>query len=161
MRVPSWARDWRTYAAVGGGGVALTLGWLVLRKERLSHLPIGPAAWRDPEPLPGPSDPSLPAPLYWFELSGSPVRLVFGTRYRGCVRVSAWNPLRGLATLDRVRDGVISAGFVDVQVYGGDPPAGWSPDVECYRYVEATWGQADRDYDRPDKLAVAWRLGTG
>jgi hypothetical protein len=151
VTLPAWVRDWRIVAAtVGGLGL---LSWLARRRSSPSSSPALDVPWPD-------APPGELVRWDWREIQGSPIRLVQWMRYRGCVRVSAWNVLRGLATIDRVREGVEAAGFADVFVSGGDPPAGWDPSVECFRYVEATWAAADRDYDRPDKLAVAWRLGT-
>ena len=93
----------------------------------------------------------------WLQLSGDPVMLEHGRRYRGCVRMGIFNPIRVLATIDRVRAGLEEKGFADVMVAKGDAPAGWPADVDCVLYVECTWSKPDEALDRPSVVDLdAW-----
>ncbi|MDB4884475.1 MAG: hypothetical protein JWL95_3241 [Gemmatimonadetes bacterium] len=137
------SRDWRVYA-VGG---AAALGVVAL----FVHI-SGPAAS-------GVAPPELPSfDGEWVEIpAADSVRLVKGTRYRACIRLGFLNPVRALATVDRIRTSLEGAGFTGVRVASGDTPPNWPAGVDCFRYVDATWSQADKDFDRPGAVELGWR----
>lgn len=97
--------------------------------------------------------PRAPSARGWVPITGDRVKLVHGTRYRGCVSVPFFIPnalVRGKLVPELQKNG-----FLDV-VVAEDRPASW-PDVSCDFFVEATWGGADRELERPSAVPLAWR----
>ena len=93
----------------------------------------------------------------WVEIVGGPILLEPGTVYRGCVKVSAWSVVtRALLTPARLKEGLEEEGFF-VNWCSSEQPADRMP-CECFRYVQVTYLGPRRWRDRPEALALAWRL---
>jgi hypothetical protein len=89
----------------------------------------------------------------WVQIDGSPVALVRGRRYRGCVQVPFVVPT-GMV-VDRLPAALAEKGFTDARISRGRP-GDW-PDVSCDIFVEATWGKPDEQLARPGAVSLAWR----
>lgn len=89
----------------------------------------------------------------WVQLDGSPVRLVKGKRYRGCVQVP-WIVPTGMV-VDKLPAGLTERGFTEIAV-SRSRPGDW-PSVSCDVFVEATWSKADSALERPGAVSLAWR----
>ncbi len=86
-------------------------------------------------------------------VEGTPVRLVQGRRYRGCVQVPFVVPTS--LVVGRLPGALAEKGFVDV-IVSRPRPSDW-PTVECDIHVEVTWGKPDESLDRPGAVSLAWR----
>jgi len=124
--------------AAGMGGVV----WVAIA----TRPGLGPATLFVPPPL-------ASSRVAWLLIDGSPVRLVKGRRYRGCVQVP-WVVPTGLV-VGKLPQGLADKGFTDVRV-SRPRPSDW-PDVSCDIHVEATWGKDDESMDRPGAVSLAWR----
>ncbi len=140
MSVGRWfAAQWPyLLAATAGGGVLLVA--IATRPK------VGPASLYVP---PGPTTEKIT----WVQIDGSPVRLVKGRRYRGCVQVP-WVVPTG-TVVSRLPDALAAKGFTDVRV-SRPRPSDW-PSVECDIHVEVTWGKADEELERPGAVSLAWK----
>lgn len=88
----------------------------------------------------------------WVQLDGSPVRLVQGRRYRGCVQVP-WIVPTG-SVVSRLPAALAEKGFSDIRV-SRPRPSDW-PNVECDIHVEVTWSKPAQALDRPGAVSLAW-----
>lgn len=142
MKVGAWlASNWLyLLGAAGLGGVAV-----VAIVTRPGAQPAPPP--EIPPPAPGAASET------WIAIEGSPVQLVKGTRYRGCVQVPFVVPTS--MVVSRLPQGLADRGFVDVAISRSHPSA-W-PDVDCDIFVECTWGRADEALERPGAVDLAWR----
>lgn len=141
MSITKWlAAQWPYLlgASAVGGVVAVAIA---------TRPKVGPASAFVPPP-----SPSAVKIARWVQIDSSPVRLIQGRRYRGCVSVPFVVPT-GLV-VSKLPSALAEKGFTDI-VVSRPRPVDW-PDVSCDIHVEVTWGKPDESLERPGAVEIAW-----